>query len=178
MIWGASNEYPQYSRLALSRSRLSRITAYLELKIFSVFKQEALQQVTKYCGKEEKFGAILPLFHNIFRIHLISGVKLHIDLWNVVYFFPQFCESDMSRYWYLEVFQIVPWTSRIQESTVCFLEEIRKMFSWYLLLPELYLNDTCWLPKPGCIFLLAHAPVSDELLSEVHLQVFVWKTTF
>ena len=44
----------KYSRLLLSRPRLSRITAYLEVKTWSLLKNENLIQVTKYCGKEEK----------------------------------------------------------------------------------------------------------------------------
>ena len=37
-----------------------------------------------------------------------------------VLYFPQFCTSDMSKYGYLEVFQRVPLTSRLRESTVYF----------------------------------------------------------
>ena len=43
-----------YSRLSLSRPRLSRITAYLEVKIWSLPKHENLTTCEKYCGKEEK----------------------------------------------------------------------------------------------------------------------------
>ena len=45
------------------------------------------QQVTKYCGKEEKLllrEQFLLFFHNIFSILLTSGVKLRIHLLNVV----------------------------------------------------------------------------------------------
>ena len=80
-----------YSRLSLSRLRLSRITTFLEVKIWSLFLHGNLttEQVTKYCGKEEKLliRAISPLFHNIFNISLSSGVKLNIDLLNVVVYF-------------------------------------------------------------------------------------------
>ena len=41
-----------YSWLSLSRSRLSRITAYLEVKIWSLSKHENLTK--EYCEKEEK----------------------------------------------------------------------------------------------------------------------------
>ena len=47
-------------------------------------------------------------FHNIFNISLTSGIKWHIRLWNMFfffYFFLQFCKSDTSRYGYLEVLQ-------------------------------------------------------------------------
>ena len=43
-----------YSWLSLSRTRLSRITAYLEVKIWSLPKHEDLTKGEKYCGKEEK----------------------------------------------------------------------------------------------------------------------------
>ena len=43
-----------YSWLSLSRTRLSRITAYLEVKIWSLPKHENLTTGEKYCGKEEK----------------------------------------------------------------------------------------------------------------------------
>ena len=39
---------------SLSRSRLSRITAYLEVKIWCLPKHENLTTGKKYCGKEEK----------------------------------------------------------------------------------------------------------------------------
>ena len=41
------------------------------------------------------------------------------EIWLFVWYFPQFCTSDMSKYGYLEVFQRVPSTSRYRESTVC-----------------------------------------------------------
>ena len=68
-----------YSQLSLSRPRLSRITAYLEVKIWFLFKHENL---TKYVEKRRNgsYGAISPLFHNIFNISLTSEVKLHIYL--------------------------------------------------------------------------------------------------
>ena len=43
-----------YSWLSLSRTRFSRITAYLEVKIWSLPKYEHLTIGRKYCGKEEK----------------------------------------------------------------------------------------------------------------------------
>ena len=53
----------------LSRHRLSRITAYLEMKIWSLFKHENLTTGNKILWKRgEIAGAISPLFHNIFNI--------------------------------------------------------------------------------------------------------------
>ena len=46
--------YLLYSWFSLSRTRLSRITAYLEVKIWSLPKHENLTTGKKYCGTEEK----------------------------------------------------------------------------------------------------------------------------
>ena len=102
------------SWLSLSRLRLSQITAYLEVKIWSLFLHGNLTTGNKILWKREEIaqGAISPLFHNIFNKAPITGVELHIHLWNVVVllFFPHFCKSDISSYSYLEVFKRVPWT--------------------------------------------------------------------
>ena len=107
---------PKYSRLLLSRLHLSRITTYLEVKIWSLIKHENLKQVTKYCGKEEKLllRCNFSFFPQYFQYIFYFKVKLHIHLLNVVvlFIFLQFCKSDMSRYGYLEVFQRVPWNSK------------------------------------------------------------------
>ena len=58
-----------YSWLSLSRPRLSRITAYFEVKIWSLPKHENLTTGKKYSGKEEK----LLLFSTIFQY--ISNFK-------------------------------------------------------------------------------------------------------
>ena len=55
-----------YTVDSLSRSGLSRITAYLKAKILSLPKHENLTIGEKYCGKEEK----LLLFSTIFSIYL------------------------------------------------------------------------------------------------------------
>ena len=46
--------WQKYNSLSLSRPSLSRITAYLEVKIWSLPKHENLTTGKKYCGKEEK----------------------------------------------------------------------------------------------------------------------------
>ena len=75
-----------YSRLSLSRPRISRITAYLEVKIWSLPKHENLTTGNKYCGKEEKLllRSNFSSFRNIFNISVTSRVHLHIYLLNVV----------------------------------------------------------------------------------------------
>ena len=50
---------------SLSRPRLSRITAYLEMKFWSQPKQENLTTGKKCCGKEEKF--LLSTIFSIYR---------------------------------------------------------------------------------------------------------------
>ena len=66
--------------LSLSQPRLSRITAYLKVKIWSLPKHENLTTGKKYCGKEEKLllRSNFSSFHNIFNISLTSKVQLHI----------------------------------------------------------------------------------------------------
>ena len=86
-----------YRWLSLSQPRLSRINAYLEVKIWSLPKQEYLTTGKKYCGKEEKFS---PLFHNIFNISLTSRVQLLTYLLNVV---VRIIFSSILQPWYVEV---------------------------------------------------------------------------
>ena len=64
-----------YSWLSLSRTRLSRITTYLEVKILSLPKHENLTTSKKYCGKEEKLllRSNFSSFPQYFRY--ISNVK-------------------------------------------------------------------------------------------------------
>ena len=49
---------------------------------------------------EEKLLLKISLFHNIFNISLISGIKLNFQLWNVLFglFF-----SSVLQIWYVEV---------------------------------------------------------------------------
>ena len=97
-----------YSRLSLSRPRLSRITAYLEEKLWSLFSHGNLIIGNKILRKRE----IGPkeqflLFSTIFSLlYLTSGFKLHIHLLNVVVRFIVFLNSanlicrgtDISKY--------------------------------------------------------------------------------
>ena len=98
-----------YSRLSLSRTCLSRITAYLEVKIWSLLNTEIYQQATKYWGKEEKLQlrSNFSSFPQYFQYISNLGVKIKINFvkggcW--INCFPQFRKSDMSKYGYLEVF--------------------------------------------------------------------------
>ena len=98
-----------YSRLSLSRLRLSRITASLEVKIWSLLKHESLTTGNKILWKR---GEIAPKEHySSFpqSFQYISTFKSQITLfiyetWLFDLFFPEFCRSDMSMYGYLEVF--------------------------------------------------------------------------
>ena len=91
------------SRLLLSRLRLSGITAYLEVKIKSLFKHENLTTGNKILWKRgENFSSFPQYFqyNSDFRSQMTySFVKCGCST-----FFPHFCKSDMSRYGYLEVF--------------------------------------------------------------------------
>ena len=73
-----------YSRLALSRFRLSRIFAYLEVKTWSLLKYENQTTGKKYCGKEEKLllRSSFSLFPQYFQ-H-ISNFRSQITYWDVV----------------------------------------------------------------------------------------------
>ena len=72
-----------YSRLPLSRHCLARIIAYLEVKISPLFLQGHLSTSNKILWKRGEIAP--PVFHNIFNISLISGVKLHIRLLTVLF---------------------------------------------------------------------------------------------
>ena len=63
-LWKYINKFSWHS---LSRPCLSRITAYLEVKMLSLLKHENLTTGKKYCGKEEK---LVLLFSTIFSIYL------------------------------------------------------------------------------------------------------------
>ena len=75
-----------YSRLSLSQTRLSRITAYLEVKVWSLPKHKNLTAGKKYCGKEEKLllRSNFSSFPQYFQY--ISNFKspIHIYLLNAV----------------------------------------------------------------------------------------------
>ena len=113
-----SGQYSHYSRTSLSRTRLFRITAYLEVKIWSLFKHETMTTGNKIMWKR---GEIAPkeqflLFSTLFYIN-ISNFRSQITYSFVkcgcsIYCFPHSLNSDMSKYGYLEVFQWVPWNSR------------------------------------------------------------------
>ena len=95
--------YFKYNRLSLSRLRWYRITAYLEVKIWSLFTYENLTTDIKILWKRWELAPkeqFLLFYHNIFNISLTSGVKLHIHLWNVV---VQFIFSSILQIWYDEV---------------------------------------------------------------------------
>ena len=70
-----------YSRTSLSRTRLFRITAYLEVKIWSLFYHETMKTGNKIILRSN-FSSFPHYF--MYRIFLTSGVKLHIHLLNVV----------------------------------------------------------------------------------------------
>ena len=92
----------KYSWLSLSRPRLSRITAYLEAKIWSLPIHENLTTDGKYCRKEEKLllRSNFSSFPQYFNISLTSKVQLPISLLNVV---NQIIFSSILQTWYVEL---------------------------------------------------------------------------
>ena len=128
-----------YSRLPLSRLRSSRIAAYLEVKICSLFKHENLTTGKKILWKR---GEIASNFHNIFNsffnISLTSGVKLHNHLWNMV---VRFIFSSTLQTWYVEV-RIC---RSISESPLDF--EITRVDSMQMLKSQISLRTG----KPNCL---------------------------
>ena len=93
-----------YSWLSLSRPRLSRITAYLEVKIWSLPIHENLTTDGKYCRKEEKlllrsnFSSFPQYFQYISNFK--SPITLPISLLNVV---NQIIFSSILQTWYVEL---------------------------------------------------------------------------
>ena len=92
--------------------------AYFELPLISkwksgpCFNMKLWQPVTKYCGKEEKLllrSNFSSFPHYFIYKFLTSGVKLHIQLLNVLF---NLLFSSLSQLWYLEVIQWVLWNSR------------------------------------------------------------------
>ena len=95
--------YHRYSRLSLSRLRLSRTTAYLEEKIWSLLKHRNLKSGIKILwmrleiAPREQFLPFPQYFQYIF---LIKGVYLHIHLLNLV---VRFVFSSILKIWYVEL---------------------------------------------------------------------------
>ena len=89
----------KYSWLSLSRTRLSRITAYPEMKIWSLLKHENLTT-----GKnivEKRRNCSCSSFPQYFQyISVTSRVQLHIYLSNVV---VRIIFSSILQIWYVEV---------------------------------------------------------------------------
>ena len=99
------------STSVISNNRLSRReNLVLVLIQKSNFK---LQNIVEKRGNS--WGAISPLFHNIFNIYFYLKESIYIvicKIWLFKLFFPQYYKSDMSKYGYLEVFLRVPSISR------------------------------------------------------------------
>ena len=115
VVWRCGSSKIQLT-LVISTSLISN-TAYLEVKIWSLPKDENLTTGNKILWKR---GDIAPkeqflLFSTVFSIYLefLESSYIYIcKMWLFDLFLPQFCNSDMSRYGYLEVFQRVRWNLR------------------------------------------------------------------
>ena len=93
---------------------------------------EIKEQVTKYYGKEEKlllrsnfssFPQYLLYVSNFRSQITYSFVKFGCS----IYCFPHFCNSDISRYGYLKVFQRVPPGIQDNESSLYFYPEVKEI---------------------------------------------------
>ena len=95
-------EVKKYSWLSLSRPRLSRITAYLEVKIWSLPIHENLITDGKYCRKEEKLllRSNFSSFPQYFQYISNFRSPLPISLLNVV---NQIIFSSILQTWYVEL---------------------------------------------------------------------------
>ena len=89
----------KYILLSLSRTRLSRITAYLEVKIWSLSKHENLTTGKNYCEKEEQFLLFSTIFSIYARIYFQKCNYTYIcQMWLFGLFF-----SSILQIWYVEV---------------------------------------------------------------------------
>ena len=123
-----SRKWIIYSLLSLSRLLLSRISAYLEVKIWSLFKHGNLIIGIKILWKR---GEIAPqeqflLFPTIFSTYL------QLQESNYIFICIQFYKSDLSRYGYLEIFKSVSWTE-ITRVGYTRIESIWRIRNTYLL---------------------------------------------
>ena len=120
------------SWLSLSRTRLSRITAYLEVKIWSLPKHENLITCKKNIVEKRRncsLGAISPLFHNI--LTYLSSYITHIFVK---------CDNRISFSLILQIWYVQVRISRsISESPLEF--EIMRVDCSYMYLPCLYFSQ-------------------------------------
>ena len=92
-----------YSWLSLSRPRLSRMTAYLKVKILSLPKHENVTTSKKILWKRGEIAPKEQFLHFstiFFDISLTSRVQLHINLLNVI---VGIIFSFILKIWYVDV---------------------------------------------------------------------------
>ena len=94
-----------YSRLSLSQLSVSQITAYLEVKIWSLFSTWKSNKGNKILWKEEKLllRSNFSSFQHYFQYnpYFRSQSTCSFVKCGFLLFFPQICKSNMSRYGYL-----------------------------------------------------------------------------
>ena len=100
------------STSVISNNRLSqRENLVLVLTQKSKIRLQNIVEKRRNCS----WGAISPLFHNIFKIYFKLKESNYIaicKIWLFKLFFSQYYKSDMSKYGYLELFLRVPAISR------------------------------------------------------------------
>ena len=105
------------STLVISTSLISNNRLTRRENLVRVLTQKSKIRLQNIVEKRRNcsWGAISPLFHNIFNIYFYLKKSNYIvicKIWLFKLFFPQHYKSDMSKYGYLEVFMMVPLISR------------------------------------------------------------------
>ena len=80
LSWVASIIFLQYSRLSLSRLQLSRITAYLEVKIWSLFKHENLTKGYKILWKRGETVHKCLIYRKFSQSHKVLRILICIKV--------------------------------------------------------------------------------------------------
>ena len=102
-----------YSTLVISTSVISNNCLSRRENLVLVLTQKSKIRLQNIVEKKRNcsWGAISPLFHNIFSIYFKLKESNYIvicKIWLFKLFFPQYYKSDMSKYGFLEVFMMVP----------------------------------------------------------------------
>ena len=94
-----------YSQPSLSRPHLSRITAYIEVKFWSLFLLGNLRTGNKILWKRGEINFSSFPHYIIYISNFRSQITYSfVKCGCLIYCFPHSLNSDMSRYGYLEVF--------------------------------------------------------------------------
>ena len=127
---------PIHSRLSLSRTRLSRITVYLEVKMVPVLTKRSTNRQQNIVEKRSNFSSFPQYFQYISNL----GVKLHIHSVKngcSINWFPHFHKSDKSKYGHPKLKAVRP-SVNIHPAYIA--DGILNMLPYYLQ----YVLFVCW----------------------------------